>query len=138
MTLAQARRRLKKFKEDHNAFYEACRTGKKRWAAFKRFFEKNDRERRAFERTLRLDPELKNEICDREVYFQGKDETTNSNGSLGVRLAKKFPSGVDGSEIEAGYFYINQSKLPPVIQFLKGKTRGKPRVRRASELLLPG
>jgi hypothetical protein len=138
MTLAEARRRLRKFKDDHNAFYEACRRGKKRWDAFERFFEKNDRERAAFVRGLRSDPELKNEICDRELYFQGKDENWNSNGSLGARLAKKFPSGVDGSEIEAGYFYINQSKLGPVLAFLKGKTRQKPRVRRALEFLLPG
>ena len=138
MTLAQARRRLRKFKEDHNAFYEACRRGKKRWSAFKRFFERNDRERAAFERALRSDPELKNEICDREVYFQGKDENTNSNGSLGARLATKFPSGVDGSEIEAGYFYINESKVSLVVAFLMGKTRGKPRVRRATEVLLSG
>ena len=68
-------------------------------------------------------PDLALYVCDKAVLFMARRRYGEmGNYLLGQRLQRKFPLGVSGGWFPCGEFYIHQSMLPGVLEYLATRT----------------
>jgi len=121
MTLNEARKAAKGFRDRWNDNIKRYRAGALDDAAFHAAQREADRDRDALKARLLDDPESAAFVCDKTVTFQAdKRYGLDGNHTLGHELGATFPDGENDSESGQGFFYVPAARVAAVLAHLSG------------------